>query len=72
MKTEYKSYGLLFYAYNPKTDITVRVSANAEPEDFQVFGFKMDDWEYIYKRLSAAEFNKALNETIKKIKKIAK
>jgi len=76
MKTEYKSCaGVLFYSYNPKIDVTIRVSARTKPQDFQVFGFKLDDWDDNdgeYKKLSKAKFDKALNETLKKIKEITK
>ena len=73
MKTEYKSYGLLFYSYNPKIDVTIRVSARTKPQDFQVFGFKLDDWDDgEYKKLSKAKFDKAFNETLNKIKEITK
>ena len=74
MKIEYKRYeNTMFYAYNSEADITIRVSAKSKPEYFEIFGFKFDDWDTEYYEPSSKKvFNKAFNETLKKIKDIVK
>ena len=75
MATIYMSYkDILYYSYNDIKDTTIRVSKDSHPDVFQVFNFKLSDFEKKqgYRKMSKTKFNKYFKETLKKIREIAK
>ena len=72
MKKEYKSYGRLFYCYDPESDFTVRV--DAKTKEITTYSFKLSDWDdvYVYEECTKKEFKMALSAAIKKLREVTK